>query len=137
MSVLPMSRFLRLALLGDAAASGATGILLAAGANFLEPLLGLPSALLRPLGLVLLPFAAFAAWLGMRESAQAAQVRSVVVVNALWVAGSAALLLWPGLHPTLLGQVFVAAQALAVAGFAVLQGLGLRGESPRPRTSLG
>ena len=50
-NVVPMSRAFRLALLADAAASGVTGALLVAGADFLETLLVLPVALMRLLGL--------------------------------------------------------------------------------------
>src|SRR5215207_1662991 len=48
------STFLRYALLGDAIASGATGLLSFAGAGLLSSLLGLPEPLLRYAGLVLL-----------------------------------------------------------------------------------
>jgi hypothetical protein len=48
--------FLRLALRGDAATNGATGPLLAAAATSLAPVLGLPEALPRGAGLVLLDF---------------------------------------------------------------------------------
>jgi hypothetical protein len=50
-NVVPMPRAFRLALLADAAASGVTGALLVAGADFLESLLVLPVALMRLLGL--------------------------------------------------------------------------------------
>ena len=60
--------FLRLALLGDAAASGATGLLLAAAAGPLTPFLGLPEPLLRGAGVVLLPYAACIAWAGIRAA---------------------------------------------------------------------
>jgi hypothetical protein len=49
-NVVPMSRPLRLALLADAAASGATAALLVAGAGFLEDWLGLPVALMHEAG---------------------------------------------------------------------------------------
>jgi hypothetical protein len=116
------SRLLRIALLADAASSGAMGVLLAAGATFLEPWLGLPATLLRPLGLALLPFAAFVAWLGLRERPTRGLVWTVVAVNAVWVLDSLLLLVWPGLSPTLLGQAFVAAQGLAVAALTLVQG---------------
>ena len=47
--------FLRRALVLDALASGATGLLMIAGAGLVEGLLGLPAALLRGAGLVLCP----------------------------------------------------------------------------------
>ena len=59
MSTIHPSPFLRKALLLDAAASGATGLLLIGGAGFLDGLLGLPVALMREAGLILVPFVAF------------------------------------------------------------------------------
>ena len=56
--------FMRNALALDAAASGATGLLLLAGARWLEDLLGLPVALMRGAGLILIPYVAFVAWVG-------------------------------------------------------------------------
>lgn len=121
---------LRLALLGDAAASGATGLLLAAAAGPLSGLLGLPEPLLVAAGLALLPYAAAVAWLGRRAAPARNAVRAVVAVNAVWVADSLLLLaLEPalaGLAPTALGVAFVLAQAAVVAGFAAAQWLALR-----------
>ena len=68
MSTIHPTPFLRNALLLDAAASGATALLLIAGAGLLEGLLGLPVALMREAGLILVPFVAFVAWVGTRES---------------------------------------------------------------------
>ena len=59
---------LRNVLLLDAAASGATAALLIAGAGLLDGLLGLPVALMREAGLILVPYVAFVAWVGTRES---------------------------------------------------------------------
>lgn len=115
------NRLLRYALLADAASSGVMGILLAAGAGSLDGLLGLPANLLRPAGLALIPFALFVAWVGTRETIRPALVWTIVAVNALWVLDSAVLLMWPGLSPTGLGQVFVVAQAAAVGGLTVAQ----------------
>jgi hypothetical protein len=50
-NVVAMPRAFRLALLADAAASGVTGALLVAGADFLESLLVLPVALMRLAGI--------------------------------------------------------------------------------------
>lgn len=121
--------FLRIALLGDAAASGATGLLLAAAAGPLAPLLGLPEPLLRVAGLLLLPYAGFVGWAGMRAALSRGTLRGIVLVNLLWVADSALLLILgpalAGLAPTALGIAFVLAQALAVLGFAVAQWIAL------------
>jgi hypothetical protein len=59
---------LRRALLGDAIISGATGLLMLGGATLLASLLALPEPLLRYAGLVLLPFAAFVAYVGSRAN---------------------------------------------------------------------
>ena len=115
---------LRVALLGDAAASGATGLLMAAAAGPLAPLLGLPEPLLRGAGLVLLPYAAFVAWLGRRPVP--GLVRAVVAVNLLWAADCVLLLVSGFVAPTGLGIAFVLLQALVVLGFALAQWAGLR-----------
>ena len=128
--------FLRFALLGDAAASGATGLLLAAGAGFLASLLGLPEGLLRVAGLVLLPYAAFVAWLGTRGAGPARNaVRAVVVVNLLWALDSVLLLALGPVAPNGFGVAFVLAQALAVLGFAAMQWTALRGVAPSARAA--
>ena len=75
------SPLLRFALLGDAVASGATGLLLAAASGPLAWLLGLPAPLLRGAGLVLLPYATLVAWLGMRPVPAPPLVRTVIAVN--------------------------------------------------------
>jgi hypothetical protein len=126
MSAIPMSSFLRTALLVDAIATAATGALLALGGPYLDEWLGLPSALLVSVGLPLLPFAALVAWLATRDTAARNAIRFVMVSNALWVAASVALLLSHAFAPTLLGVAFVLAQAAAVAAFAEFQLVGLR-----------
>jgi hypothetical protein len=120
------ARLLRLALLGDAAASGATGLLALAGGALLAAPLGLPAALLQGAGLVLLPYAVIVAWLGRRESLPGWAVWAVIGVNLCWAADSLLLLGSGWVAPTGLGTAFVAAQALAVAGFAAAQWAGLR-----------
>lgn len=120
------TRLLRLALLGDAAASGATGLLMAAGAGPLAPLLGLPEPLLRGAGLVLLPYAAAVAWLGTRPAPGRGAVRAVVAINLLWAAECALLLALRLVAPTGLGVAFVLLQAAVVLGFALAQWTGLR-----------
>lgn len=123
---------LRLALLADAAASGAVGLLLTAAAGPLDPLLGLPGPLLRGVGLVLLLWTVGVGWLATRAEPPRAAVLAVVVVNLLWVADSVLLLAFGPVDPTALGTAFVLAQALAVLGFAAAQWLGLRQSAPAP-----
>lgn len=125
----PLSRpasFLRLVLVADAVASGATGLLTVLGAGVLAQLLGMPAAILRGAGLLLLPYVAFVAFVAMRTSLPRPAVRAVVTCNALWAAASFALLASGLLAPTALGYAFVAAQALLVALFGWLQYVGLQ-----------
>jgi len=120
---------LRLALIADAVASGATGLLLLVGAGFLAGILGLPQELLRYAGLVLVPFVAFVAFVGTRAEIARPAAALIVVVNAAWVVGSIALLLSGWVAPTVLGYAFVLAVAVAVAVLAELQWIGLRREA--------
>ena len=119
------SPFLRNALLIDAVASGGTGLLMIAGAGMLEGVLGLPAALLRGAGLVLVPYVAFVVWAGTREPIPGAAVWAIIAANAAWAIASAFLLMG-SLSPTLLGYVFVIGQALVVALLGELQYVGLK-----------
>jgi len=126
------SVFLRRALLVDAAASGLTGALMLAGAGMLTDLLGLPAALLRGAGLVLVPYVAFVAIVAARAHISTAAVWAVIACNALWTVASVALVIDGFVTPTALGSVFVIGQAVAVAALGGLQYVALR----RPRTVL-
>ena len=120
------SPLLRYALIGDALASGATGLLLAGGAGFLTGFFGLQEQLMRYAGLFLLPYALVVAYVGTRATVSRGAVWAIIVVNALWVIESIMLLIAGWVAPTTLGIAFVAAQALVVAAFAEAQFLGLR-----------
>jgi hypothetical protein len=126
------STFLRQALLADAAASGATALLLIIGAGVLDGLLGLPVALMRGAGLILIPYVAFVAWLGTRERLSGAAVRAVIILNAIWAAASLLVLVGGAVAPTMLGYAFVVLQALVVALFGELQYVGLRRPAMEP-----
>lgn len=118
--------FLRNALRLDAAVSGAAALLLLGGASLLAPLTGLPAGLLFWSGVVLVPFVAALVVVARRETAPRLVVVDIVGRNALWVAASFGLLASGLVQPTAFGIAFVAAQALAVALFAVLQWSGMR-----------
>jgi hypothetical protein len=124
MPILHSYPLLRRALLADALASGLMALLLAAGANALTGVLGMPPSFLRGVGLFLIPYAAFVGYLGSREPPPIALVWVVMIGNALWVVASIAVLVGGILSPTVPGIVFVIAQATAVAVFAMLQYLG-------------
>ena len=112
---------LRRALLLDAAASGAMGVLLLAVAGPLEPLLGLPASLMYWVGALLIPFAGLLIWIANLAPAPRGAVLTIVAGNALWVVASVVLLLRGWVAPTGLGVLFVLAQAAAVAVFAYLE----------------
>ena len=120
------SPFLRQALLADAVTSAACGLLMLGAASPLAGMLGLPEALLRVAGAVLLPFSALVAYLSLRPRVPRVAVWSVVLVNGLWAADSILLLMSGWVALTTAGSVFVLAQAAMVVMYAELQFIGLR-----------
>jgi hypothetical protein len=126
------SAFLRNVLLADAATSAAAGLLMVLGAGFLDTLLGLPVPLVRYAGASLLPFAALLAFVATRDNPGRAAVWAIIACNAAWVVGSFELLFSGWLTPTLLGTLFVTAQAVTVAVLAALEYVGLRQSVARP-----
>ena len=117
--------FLRRVLALDSASCAGLGILLAAGAA-LAPLFGLSEELLRGAGMLLLPFAAFLAWLASRPAPSSPLVWLVIVGNVAWTAESFVLLAQQSERVTTLGGLFVSAQGLAVLVLAGLEYAGLR-----------
>ena len=115
------TRFLRNLLLVDATTSLGAGVVMAAGASFLAPLLALPSGLLFWAGLALFPFAAMLVVLARRAGVSRIALIDIAAINVLWVAASFGIMLGGLVQPNLLGALFITAQALAVALFAVLQ----------------
>ena len=113
--------FLRNLLLIDATTSLGAGVVMAAGASFLAPLLALPSGLLFWAGLALVPFAAMLVVLARRAEVSRIALIDVAAINVLWVTASFGIMLGGFVQPNLLGALFITAQALAVALFAVLQ----------------
>jgi len=120
------SPFLRRAILADAIFSGVSALLLTFGAGVPAPWLNLPEALLRETGLFLIAYAALVGWLGSRQSMPKPLVVIVIAANAAWTLASIALLFSSAVTPNLLGEAFVAIQAIAVGTLAELQYLGLR-----------
>jgi hypothetical protein len=120
------SLFLRRAFLADAIASGAMAVLLTLDAGPLASLLDLPETLLRETGLFLIAYTALVGWLATRQSMPKLLVIIVIAGNAAWTVVSIGLLFSDALTPNLLGQVFIAAQALVPGVLAELQYIGLR-----------
>ena len=121
-----LSSFLRKALLADAVVSGAACLAMIAGADFTHALFGLPSALLFWAGVSLIPFVAMLAMIVRAGSAPSGLIATIIALNFAWVAGSLFVAFGPAFAPTLLGKIFVVAQAATVAVFAELQIIGLR-----------
>ena len=120
------SLFLRRALLADAVFSGISAVGLTFGAGIFASLLNLPETLLRETGLFLIAYTMLVGWLGARQSMPKALVLIVVAGNAVWTLASIALLFSGAVSPNLLGEIVVAAQAIATGAFAELQYIGLR-----------
>lgn len=118
--------FVRHALLADALATAATGLLLAVGADHLTGILGLPVTLMRLAGLSLLPFAAIVLFVGLRQSPPRTAVLAIIAYNVMWTVDSFVLLASGWAAPTLLGSAFVIMQAVTVGGFAMLQWIGMK-----------
>lgn len=120
------SVFLRRAIQADAVFSGVSALLLVSAAGMLAPFLNLPEALLREAGLFLIAYTALVGWLGTRQSMPKALVVIVIAGNAAWTLASIALLFSGAVTPNLLGETFVAVQAIVTGAFAELQYIGLR-----------
>ena len=119
------TRFLRHSLRLDGIASGLTGALLLFGAGPVSALIGLSTpSVARMIGAGLVLYAAALLWNAGRARVSRVETVAAVVLNAGWVLGSIALIELGVL--TTLGNVAVAAVALAVLGFAVLEIVGLR-----------
>jgi hypothetical protein len=123
------SQFLRRALLADAIFSGIAAVLLTLDAGALAPLLDLPEVLLRETGLFLIAYTALVGWLGTRQTMPKILVAIVIAGNIAWTVASIVLLFSGAVTPNLLGEIFVAAQAIATGVFAELQYIGLRRSS--------
>lgn len=126
MTTFRTTSFLRVVLLADAVASGATGLLMALLAGQLTGLLNLPSTLLVTAGLVLIPYAAAVAFIATRSSLRRPAVWIIIGCNLLWAVDCVLIAVSGWIEPNTLGYAFILAQALIVGAFAELQYVGLR-----------
>lgn len=122
----PLSNFLRYVLFADALTCTVTGILMTAGGALLGGFTGLPADLLLYAGLGLFPFAALLVYLGTRGDVSPLAIWIVIALNLLWTLDSFLLLATGWVSPTGFGYGFVVFQAVGVAGFALLEYIGLR-----------
>lgn len=120
------SNTLRTVIAVDAAACGLAGAGLALDAAFVAPIAGAPAAVLQPLGLFLIAYAAVLAFLASRRDLPRAVVWTLVAFNVAWAIESvmAPLLGWA--QPTSLGLTLILVQAAGALLVADLQFLALR-----------
>ncbi len=119
---------LKKALVGNAVFSGVSGVFLAVAASWTAAFLGLDSATpITALGLILILYAPFLAWLSAQPRPRSWLVWMVIELDILWVLGSA-ILIFTGILPglTVAGKWGIAAIADIVAVIALLQYIGLR-----------
>ncbi|HEY7797412.1 MAG TPA: hypothetical protein VIA80_01500 [Hyphomonadaceae bacterium] len=121
-----LNSYLRKALLADAIVSGLASAGMIAGSGLVAAPFGLPSELLLWAGVACVPFVALIAFVLRGETAPAGVVIAIIATNIAWVIASLFVAFGPVLAPTLIGKVFVVAQAATVALFAELQIIGLR-----------
>ena len=118
--------FLRRVLALDSASCAAIGLLLCLAAAQLSPLFGLGERLVFGPGLLLLPLAAFIAWLASRPAPPTPLVWLVIAGNLAWTAESFLLIATESGRITALGTAFVAGQAAAWLAITALEYAGLR-----------
>lgn len=121
-----LRRFLAL----DSAVTTGNGLAYAAFSAPLGRLLGLGQGLVLGLGVFLVLYGAGVGLLASRRQPPVFPVRLVIEGNYAWAALSlVALVVW--FEPTTAGAVWIPAQALTVASFALFQQLALRAGSGR------
>lgn len=114
---------LRGILLVDAGVTGVTALAMAVAAAPLAALTALPADLLRVVGLALLPYVVWIAWLARKPGYRSGWL--VAALNALYAFDCVLLLAGGWVSPNVLGIVFVLVQAVAVAAFAIAGAIAL------------
>jgi len=121
---------MRLVLKLDAVATGAVGLLSVAAGPMLDDLLGIPLALLVPVGLFLVAYAAI--WIvATRRRVSRLAVWAAVAINLIYVVDCLVVVAASWVPLTALGTAFVLFQAAAVTLFAAAQFYALR-KAARP-----
>lgn len=112
----------------DALVSAAMGLALLAAAEPMTQLAGwtMPASFLWTIGLLLLPWAAFNAWIGRTGRPAKAIIGANIAGDVVWIFGSAALVLLHLGELTILGRVLLVGQGIAVAGVLALKLAGRR-----------
>lgn len=134
MTPIRSSAFLRRVLTIDAVFSGVSGIAMIAFAAAFANLLQLPVELISEAGIILVPFAAFAAFVGFvasRSEPARVAVWAIIAINIVWAVDSIVLLFGGWVAPNALGYAVVIAQAAGVLLLADLEYRGMK-RSPVP-----
>jgi hypothetical protein len=120
------SNALRIVLAVDAAACALSGAGLALDAGLIAGPLGMPAAVLQPLGEGLVAYALLLAWLASRASLPRAVVWTLVALNIAWGVESVMLPVLGWARPTGVGLTLLLVQAAGALLVADLQFLALR-----------
>ena len=121
---------LRLVLKLDAVACGALGVVALAGAWALSDLLGAPVALLAPVGVSLVAWAAVLWVISSRPRVSKTAAWVVILFNLAWAVDSAVVVAAGWFPLTSVGTALVLAQAVAVVLIAAAQFYALRRAYP-------
>lgn len=119
---------LRRALQVDVVVTGSAGLLLTLAAGPLGDLFELPVALLRIVGIFLLPYTALVVYVATRADIPRRGVWAIIDLSLAWTVASLLLLVSGWVDPSGIGSAFIVAQAIIVAGFADVQFTDLRRE---------
>lgn len=126
MSILQSPRFLPRVMWLDAASCAATGALQLLFTAWMTQATGLPAALLTGSGIFVLAYALVGAGIASRPTPPRTLIGLVAVGNVGWALACAGLAFSGALPLTLLGKLWLGAQAVAVLVLAELQWTGLR-----------
>jgi hypothetical protein len=129
MQTIQPSKLLKIALLADAAATGATAAIQLVGGQFLSQHLALPSQLLTGTGWFMAAYAAALVILANSQSVWKALVYFIVFGNVAWAAITLDIVVTDMVAPNGLGVAYLALLSLAVLGFAALEFAGLKASS--------
>lgn len=120
------ARRLRQVLALDALVTSGNGLAYLLAAGPLATFLGLSKDLLVPIGVFLLAYGVAVGTAAARVHPPRAASLAIIAANVAWAVASVAALLTGALSPTLIGGLWIAAQAVVVGGFAAAKNWALR-----------
>ncbi len=120
------ARRLRQVLALDAVVTSGNGLAYLLAAGPLATFFGLSEDLLVPMGVFLLAYGVAVGTAAARVHPPRPATLAVIAANVAWAAASVAALFTGALSPTLIGGLWIGAQAVVVGGFAAAQNWVLR-----------